>query len=39
MIKKVMGGRIPDYAYYGNWLCKNDTIAFEVGFRDWKDNY
>jgi hypothetical protein len=30
------GGRIPDHAQYGTWLRRNDPIAFEVGFNDWK---
>ena len=33
--KKSNGGRIPDHSKYGSWLYKNDTIAFNVGFRDW----
>ena len=33
--KKSNGGRIPDHANYGQWLYKNDTVAFNVGFRDW----
>ena len=33
--KKSNGGRIHDFAKYGSWLYKNDTIAFNVGFRDW----
>lgn len=32
---KSCGGRIPDHANYGDWLRKNDPIAFEVGFREW----
>lgn len=34
--KKTLGGRIPDYAKYGSWLRRNDPIAFEVGYNDWK---
>jgi len=34
--KKSNGGLIPDYCKYGSWLRKNDTIAFECGFSDWK---
>lgn len=33
--KKSNGGRIPDHAKYGSWLRRNDTIAFEVGYREW----
>ncbi len=33
--KKSEGGRIPDYAKYGNWLRKNDPIAFNVGYQEW----
>ena len=33
--KKSNGGRIPDHSKYGQWLHKNDTVAFNVGFRDW----
>ena len=33
------GGRVYDFAKWGNWMRKNDPIAFEVGFRDWKNNY
>ncbi len=35
---KSNGGRIPDHCKYGTWLRKNDPIAFEVGFNDWKRN-
>ena len=34
--KKSNGGRVPDRSKYGSWLRKNDPIAFEVGFREWK---
>ncbi len=34
--KKSNGGRIPDSVKYGNWLRKNDSIAFRLGFSDWK---
>jgi len=34
--KRSNGGRISDHAKYGTWLRKNDPIAFEVGFREWK---
>ena len=33
--KKSEGGRIPDFAKYGNWLRKNDPIAFNVGYQEW----
>ncbi len=29
------GGRIPDGAKYGNWLKKNDPIAFNVGYQEF----
>ena len=35
--KKSNGGRISDYANYGAWLRRNDPIAFECGYSDWKD--
>ena len=31
---KSNGGRIPDTAKYGNWLRRNDPIAFNVGYQD-----
>jgi hypothetical protein len=34
--KKSNGGRIPNHSKYGNWMRKNDPIAFEVGFREFK---
>jgi len=34
--KKLNGGRIPDCANYGGWCRRNDPIAFEVGFQEWK---
>lgn len=34
--KKSNGGRIPDYANYGRWLRKNDPIAFECGYNEFK---
>ena len=34
--KKSNGGRIPDYCKYGTWLRKNDCIAFEVGYSEFK---
>jgi len=36
--KKSNGGRIPDCANYGSWTRKNDPIAFEVGFGEFKNN-
>ena len=36
---KSNGGRISDRAKYGDWLRKNDPIAFNVGYSDWsRDN-
>lgn len=35
--KKSNGGRIPDCTNYGGWCRRNDPIAFEVGFSEWKD--
>lgn len=32
--KKSNGGLIPDRAKYGQWLYKNDPIAFRVGLRE-----
>jgi hypothetical protein len=32
----INGGRIPDFAKYGEWMRKNDIIAWNVGFQDWK---
>ena len=34
--RKSEGGRIPDFAKYGNWLRKNDPIAFCVGYQEFK---
>jgi hypothetical protein len=34
--KKSNGGRIPDHVRYGSWMRKNDQIAFEVGYGDFK---
>lgn len=34
--KKSNGGRIPDHVPYGTWLRRNDSIAFEVGYNDYK---
>lgn len=36
---KSEGGRIPDGAHYGAWLRRNDPIAFEVGWQEWKRNH
>jgi hypothetical protein len=33
--KRSNGGRIPDNAKYGDWLRRNDPIAFECGFYEW----
>jgi hypothetical protein len=33
---KSNGGRIPDRAEWGSWLRRNDVIAFNVGFHEWK---
>lgn len=30
-------GRCPVNANYGDWLKKNDPIAFQVGLRDFED--
>jgi hypothetical protein len=34
--KKSNGGRIPDRSLYGSWLRRNDPIAFETGYSDFK---
>ena len=34
--KRSNGGRIPDTSDYGTWLRRNDPIAFQVGYQDWK---
>ena len=34
--KKSNGGRIPDFCKYGSWVRRNDTIAFEVGYNEYK---
>lgn len=34
--KKSNGGRIPDHAKYGEWLRRNDPVAFQVGYNDFK---
>lgn len=28
------GGRVPDSSNYGDWMRKNDPIAFEVGYQE-----
>jgi hypothetical protein len=33
---KSNGGRIQDHAKLGTWTRKNDTIAFEVGYNEYK---
>jgi hypothetical protein len=33
---KSNGGRIPDSAKYGTWLRRNDPIAFNIMFSDYK---
>ena len=33
---KSNGGRIQDTARYGSWLRRNDPVAFNVGFNEWK---
>ena len=32
---KSNGGRIPDGAKYGEWLYRNDPIAFRVAYSDY----
>ena len=32
---KSAGGRIPDYAKLGDWMRRNDPIAFRVGYMEW----
>lgn len=29
------GGRIPDHVKYGEWLKRNDPIAFNVGYSEY----
>jgi uncharacterized short protein YbdD (DUF466 family) len=29
---------IPDHARYGSWMRKNDPIAFNVGYGEFKNN-
>jgi hypothetical protein len=33
--KKSNGGRIPDKAKYGDWLRRNDPVAFQVGYNEY----
>lgn len=28
------GGRIPDHAKLGDWMRRNDPIAFQVGYQE-----
>ena len=41
---KSNGGRIPDDARYGDWLRRNDPVAFNVAFQearreaDWRES-
>lgn len=32
--QKSNGGRIPDHAKLGDWMRRNDPIAFQVGFQE-----
>lgn len=32
---KSEGGRIPDSAKYGEWVRRNDQIAFNLGYNEW----
>ena len=32
--QKSNGGRIPDHAFYGNWLRAHDRIAFNVSYQE-----
>lgn len=36
---KSNGGRIPDSAKYGTWLRRNDPVAFDVGYNEYKMEY
>jgi len=36
---KSEGGRVPDHAKYGEWVRRNDPIAFNVGFREFQQEY
>lgn len=33
---KSNGGRVPDSVQYGTWLRRNDPVAFNVGYNDYK---
>ena len=33
--KRSNGGRIPDHVKYGEWIRKNDPIAFNVGYSEY----
>ncbi len=35
---KSNGGRIPDNADYGDWMRRNDPIAFNVGLNEYRRN-
>ena len=37
--KKSNGGRIPDNVKYGSWLRRNDPVAFNAGFNDYRYTY
>ena len=37
--RKSNGGLIPDNCKYGSWLRRNDTTAFQVGYREFKNKY
>ena len=34
--KRSNGGRVPDHMPYGEWVRRNDPIAFNVGYNDYK---
>ncbi len=34
--KKSNGGRIPDFCKYGEWLKRNDPIAFNLGYQEFE---
>lgn len=33
---KSNGGRVLDSAKYGKWLRRNDPVAFNVGYKEYK---
>ena len=35
---KSEGGRVPDSALFGEWMRRNDPIAFNVGYREWVES-